>query len=104
MAALGVPYRSQHPVWATGAILDFALLDQKVAIEVDGPNHKQPKKKKADQERTAKLEKLGWRVVRIWNEDATAAPHESLRAALERAGLAVPTARGPRGLDQDGTA
>ena len=74
IAKLGVPYRAQHPVFSCGFILDFALLDRKLAIEVDGKSHRGAAAKAADAERTAKLNAYGWTVVRCTNEEALADP------------------------------
>jgi very-short-patch-repair endonuclease len=75
IAALGVRYRWQHPVWSARAFLDFALPDQMIAVEVDGPDHSQPAKKAKDAERTRRLEKLGWTVIRLTNAQALSDPY-----------------------------
>lgn len=82
VAKLAVPYRAQHPVFAAGVILDFALLDSKIAIEVDGDSHKGPKAQEKDRLRTAKLEKLGWVVVRCTNEQAISEPDATVARLL----------------------
>lgn len=92
IASLGVPYRFQHPVWAAGLFPDFALLDQRLVIEVDDKSHR--RKTKADAERTAKLERLGWRVVRCTNEEALEAPHNTVDRMMAEAGLPLRTNRG----------
>jgi very-short-patch-repair endonuclease len=49
------------PYW-----VDFALLDQKVAIEIDGHEyHKTREQRTYDAQRQRHLEKLGWRVIRF---------------------------------------
>lgn len=68
LAKLGIPYRWQHPVWAARAFLDFALPTVMLAIEVDDKGHYQPAKKKKDAERTERLGKYGWTVIRVPNE------------------------------------
>lgn len=82
VARLGVRYRSQHPEFRMGVVLDFALLDYGIAIEVDGPDHQQPKKREADRERTRKLSALGWTVVRCTNAEALTDPEKCLRSML----------------------
>lgn len=82
IAALGVRYRSQHPIFAYHYIVDFALLDSKVIIEVDGKSHRGPVAKAADRERTLKLERLGWVVVRCTNEEAEADPATTVQKLL----------------------
>lgn len=74
IAALGVPYRAQHPVFQCGAVLDFAFPRAKLAVEVDGPSHNTAKGKAKDAERTAKLARWGWRVVRMTNKEALTDP------------------------------
>lgn len=87
VASLGIPYRFQHPEFRMGVVLDFALLSPRVAIEVDGRDHSQPKKRLADQERTRRLEALGWTVVRCQNEEALSDPYSTLDRMLAPWGL-----------------
>lgn len=74
IAALGIRYRVQHPLWGLSLFLDFALPDYKVAIEVDGDEHRTAAGRRKDKLRTAKLNKAGWAVVRCTNEEALADP------------------------------
>lgn len=87
VAALGVPYRFQHPIpgmrTAEGKtlspILDFAVYpngtDQPgIAFEVDGESHFTPAGRAKDAIRTATLEAAGWVVCRCTNEEATSHP------------------------------
>jgi len=46
-------------------IADFACVECRILIEADGGQHGD----EADNERTAFLERLGWRVIRFWNND-----------------------------------
>ncbi len=82
IAALGRPYRFQHPVWALGVFPDYVLLNERVAIEVDDPSHTQKRKRVADEARTKKLNGAGWRVVRCTNAEALADPHGALARML----------------------
>jgi very-short-patch-repair endonuclease len=82
VAALGIPYRAQHPIFAAGYVVDFALMDAKIALEVDGDSHRGAKAVEHDRERTRKLERLGWVVVRCWNEEAIDAPAVTLQRML----------------------
>ena len=79
---LGMRYRAQHPIWQIGAIVDFALLDERVVIEVDGPSHLSPDAIKKDRLRTAKLNALGWQVVRVNNKEVFKNAREALFTAL----------------------
>ena len=83
IARLGVRYRFQHRVW--NYILDFALPDYSLDIELDGPDH--ARKTKRDNDRTAWLIKKGWTVVRIDDQEVFEDPVRALNSALERAGL-----------------
>jgi very-short-patch-repair endonuclease len=85
IARLGTPYRAQHPVFAAGVVVDFALLEDKIAIEVDGSSHDTKKAQEKDRLRTLKLEKLGWVVVRCRNEDALKEPAATVQRLLMEA-------------------
>lgn len=85
IAALGKRYRAQHPMFGVHAVADFALLDDKIIIEVDGKSHNTPAAKEADAARTAKLEKLGWVVARCKNEEAVSDPAGTVRRCLAQA-------------------
>lgn len=85
IAALGIPYRVQHPLWALGLFPDFVLLDARVVIEVDDPSHR--RKAAADAERTAKLNRAGWRVARCTNEEAMADPVGTINRLMTELGL-----------------
>ena len=89
IASLGVPYRAQHALWALGVFADFALLNQRLVIEVDDPGH--ARRKKADAERTAKLNRAGWRVVRTTNAAALSNPYATVDRLMEEASLPLRT-------------
>jgi len=83
VAALGVPYRFQHPIFARGVIPDFALFPDGypvpgVIFEVDGDSHRSPAARRKDAERTAKLEADGWTVVRCENDEAVSDPRATV--------------------------
>ena len=59
--------RRQHVI--DGFIIDFAFLNQKVLVEVDGGYHEEEDKKKYDEARTAFLTASGYTVVRFTNEE-----------------------------------
>ncbi len=60
----GHKFRRQHPVGPY--VLDFACIEQKLAVEVDGGQHADSEH---DRQRTAWLESQEWWVVRFWNHD-----------------------------------
>ena len=61
----GLKFRRQHP--AGNFILDFACIDAKLAIEVDGGQHNILQTQ--DNVRTLWLEAQGWKVLRFWNNE-----------------------------------
>ena len=73
----GLRFRRQHPLGPY--ITDFACIAARLVIEVDGPSHWTDDGRTYDRQRTAYLEKHGWRVVRICNEDI----YRNLDAVLE---------------------
>ena len=64
---LGYKIRRQHIV--SQYILDFAYLDCRLAIELDGGYHNTEDQQYDDAVRTKNLESLGWHVLRIKNEE-----------------------------------
>ena len=59
---LGVKFRRQHPIGTY--VLDFACLDPKLAIEIDGSQHVD--QLAYDEHRTVWLESQGFAVLRVW--------------------------------------
>lgn len=90
IAALGKRYRFQHPFFKLYHMADFALLDDKIIIEVDGASHSTNKQKLKDLKYRVALEALGWRVVRCTNEEAQARPTETVARLLVQASLSKP--------------
>jgi very-short-patch-repair endonuclease len=82
VSKLGRRYRFQHLVASAKAILDFALIDDKINIEIDDPSHFTKAGLKKDRDRTEKLELLGWRVVRCTNDEALSSPEAALSKML----------------------
>ena len=62
----GFKFRRQYPVGRH--ILDFACVEQKLVIELDGKHHESDAQYTYDQERTEHLEGYGYRIVRFGNE------------------------------------
>lgn len=78
IAALGIPYRFQHPLWGLKIFPDFVLPRLKIVIEIDDPGHNKTAQRKKDADRTAKLNRSGWKVVRITNEEALEDPYDAV--------------------------
>ena len=58
-------YKFRRQVIIDPYIVDFACLDAKLIIEVDGGQHVD--QMTYDERRTARLESMGYRVLRFWN-------------------------------------
>jgi len=58
-------FRRQHPIGPY--IADFACIDKKLVIELDGGQHQD--QIAYDEQRTAFLQAQEWRVLRFWNND-----------------------------------
>jgi very-short-patch-repair endonuclease len=61
----GRKFRRQHAIGSY--IVDFVCLQARLVIEVDGETHTEDERQTPDAQRTAYLEKLGFRVLRFWN-------------------------------------
>lgn len=90
VAALGVPYRTQFPLYQYAGGLryypDFYLPTLKLVIEVDDPSHKE--KAVDDARRTAELERvLGVKVYRVTNEEALRDNKAAVNRVMEAADL-----------------
>ena len=64
---MGLAFRRQMPI--AGYIVDFACPQYKLIVELDGSQHAEAAAAEADIARTARLEALGWTVLRFWNDD-----------------------------------
>jgi very-short-patch-repair endonuclease len=60
---LGFKFRRQRPI--NRYIADFACMEAKLIVEIDGASHDVADQVGYDAERTSLLNKLGWRVLRI---------------------------------------
>jgi very-short-patch-repair endonuclease len=64
---MGLAFRRQMPI--AGYIVDFACPAKKLILELDGSQHARADAAASDATRTAKLETLGWTLLRFWNDD-----------------------------------
>ncbi len=60
-------FKRQKPIG--NYIVDFACLKEKIIIELDGGQHNEPQNITHDNERTIYLNSLGYKVIRIWNNE-----------------------------------
>ncbi len=75
---LGVHVRRQAPIGPY--IVDFAAIDRRLVVELDGGQHAEPDQADYDKARTAYLEGRGFRVLRFWNNEVL----ENTEGVLER--------------------
>jgi DNA mismatch endonuclease (patch repair protein) len=114
---LGLRFRVDHPISGLARRrVDIVFAGARVVVFVDGcfwhgcPEHwVQPKanaawwrekiaaNRRRDAETNAALERLGWKVIRVWE-------HESPAAAAERIHAAVTGSPNPRSAGRSGTA
>jgi len=69
-------FRRQHPI--DRYIADFACVKAKVVIEIDGPSHSLPDQIEHDWRRTSALENLGWRVLRLTDDEVLTDASETI--------------------------
>jgi very-short-patch-repair endonuclease len=81
----GYRFRRQRPV--AGYILDFYCPAVRLAVELDGGQHSDGDQAMCDQIRSARLNELGVRVVRFWDDEVLKHPEavaEQILGELER--------------------
>ena len=67
----GRKFRRQYPL--AGYIVDFVCVPARLVIELDGGQHVEAAAH--DRQRTATLEREGYRVLRFWNDDVLLRTH-----------------------------
>ncbi|MCP5061031.1 MAG: DUF559 domain-containing protein [Ignavibacteriae bacterium] len=72
---LGVKFRRQYSV--DQYIIDFYAPEIKLAIELDGSVHNEPKQKEYDEIRQTYIEKYGINFIRITNEELLGNPNKA---------------------------
>jgi lysyl-tRNA synthetase class 2 len=80
-------FRRQHRVGPF--YLDFVCLEIGLIIELDGSQRLEPQQQHADELRTLYLEKLGYRVLRFWDDEVlreTEAVLEEIAREVQRPG------------------
>jgi very-short-patch-repair endonuclease len=69
--------------------IDFAFLEQMIAVEIDGRQHEDVDRKQRDEEKDLFLNKCGWKVIRIkWknpkDENGKAVLYPQIKSLMER--------------------
>ena len=64
---VGLGFRRQLPI--AGYIVDFACPTHQLIVEIDGSQHGSADVAEADALPTAKLQGLGWTILRFWNDE-----------------------------------
>jgi very-short-patch-repair endonuclease len=82
----GYKFRRQVPIGPF--IADFLCLTEKVIVEIDGGQH--ALNKDADRQRTSFLNRMGYRVVRFWNNEVFAEKEAVLSRILAALRSSVP--------------
>ncbi|MCA8887497.1 MAG: DUF559 domain-containing protein [Parvularculaceae bacterium] len=77
---LGYPVRRQHPIG--NYVVDFAVVKEKLVIEIDGGVHDLPAVKARDMKRENDLIRDGWRMLRIPAKASMSRDH--LHAMLQK--------------------
>ncbi|HCD78208.1 MAG TPA: cytosine methyltransferase [Prevotella sp.] len=65
--SLGCSFRRQHIIDIF--IADFICIEEKLIIELDGGYHSLPQQQIGDEERTKRLNTLGYKVIRFTNDE-----------------------------------
>lgn len=71
--------------WFEGAMcfeLDFAHIDRKLNVEIDGPEHRWPKRVAKDNARDEALAVRGWKILRVANADVDESPERVAERVL----------------------
>ncbi|CCF20251.1 conserved protein of unknown function [Pseudorhizobium banfieldiae] len=82
---MGLSFRRQMPI--AGYIVDFACPAYKLVVEVDGSQHGEADAITYDQARTGRLEALGWKVMRVWNDEVLKQPQNVCAAIISTIGM-----------------
>ena len=88
----GIKFKRQVPIGRY--VADFACMDRKVLIEVDGGQHVASD---SDVERTKWLEHQGFRILRFWNNEVLNETNAVLEIILAAVIAAGPSPGAPRG-------
>ena len=76
----GYKFRRQYPI--AGHVADFACIEAKVVLELDGGQHVE--RSEEDAARTSRIERNGYRVLRFWNDDVLVRTADVLEEILRK--------------------
>ena len=94
---LGHKFRRQHII--DKYIADFVCLEKQLVIEVDGAYHAEIGQIEYDKDRTTRLNELGFKVIRLTNEEVITNLEESLAKIKKTLSATSPIGGGRRGLN-----
>ena len=63
----GVKFRRQQPIGHY--VVDFASLENRIIVEIDGGQHNERGMREKDEERTVWLKSEGYHILRFWNNE-----------------------------------
>ena len=89
---LGSKVRMQHVIETF--IIDFAFLNEKLLIEIDGDYHNDPEQKSYDAARTKYLAELGYRLIRFTNDEVEKNISNVLKKIKDELTASTPLSRG----------
>ena len=91
----GHKFRRQHPIGPY--IADFACVEARLVVELDGGQHAQMDAPQYDERRTQFLQAQGWQVLRFWNHDMLVEPAGVLQAIAQALAHPYPHSLPPAG-------
>lgn len=97
-----VRWKFRRQVAIGGYIVDFYCVKARLVIELDGGQHGTPEGEVYDKERTRKLEAIGLRVIRFWDNDVLARTDVVMREIYSVIG--EPSPRPSPGVPREGEA
>ena len=80
-------FKNQVPIICRekyGYIVDFLLIDHNIIIEVDGKStHGSKEQQKADNQRSRRLKKEGFHIIRFWNKQISTLTKQQIQQIIE---------------------
>ena len=95
-----IKFRRQHII--DKYIADFISLENRLIIEVDGAIHQLPENIESDQQRTERLQELGFHIIRFTNNEVLANIDGVVSSIKERISQLLESKVSPKGGDLEG--